>query len=293
MEKHTGKTVLITGCSTGIGWAAAEAFLDAGCVVFATARRAESLTGLEAKGCRVLPLDVTDELSMTAAVQAIAAQTGGVDVLVNNAGYGLNGPVEELEMQKVRHEFETNVFGLVRLCQLVLPEMRHRARGRIINVGSIGGSFTAPGAGAYHASKYAVEAFTDALRAETKPFGIDVVLIKPTGVRTLFFNKINATLPQTGPQSPYAFFKENFAKITERMASSSGYGLTTPESVARIILRAATSPRPRTRYIAGSSGHLYLAMRKALPDRSWDALMALQFPVLPPKGTKPVHPAHH
>lgn len=184
-------------------------------------------------------------------------------------------------MDDIRREFETNVFGLVRMAQLVLPGMRRKGAGRIVNVGSVGGSFTAPGAGAYHASKYAVEAFSDALRMETAPFGVCVALVKPTGVRTPFFDKINGTLPDTGPDSPYAFFKENFARITARMASGPGYGLVTAEQVARVILRAAEDRRPRARYIAGSSGRAYLAMRRLLSDRAWDAMMAAQFPVLP------------
>ena len=150
------KTVLITGASSGIGYATAQTLVRAGYTVYASARKPESLKALERLGCRSLPLDVTLERSRLEAVRQIEAECGAVDGLVNNAGYGLNGPVEELDLDALKLEFETNVFGLVRLSQLVLPGMRSKGWGRIVNVGSVGGSFTAPSAGAYHASKYAV-----------------------------------------------------------------------------------------------------------------------------------------
>ena len=162
------KTVLITGASSGIGYATAQVLARAGYTVYASARKVEALKSLEALGCRPLQLDATLERSRVDAVRQIEAEHGAVDILVNNAGYGLSGVVEELELEALRREFETNVFGLVRLSQLVLPAMRAKGWGRIVNVGSAGGSFTAPGVGAYHASKYAVEAFSDALRMERK-----------------------------------------------------------------------------------------------------------------------------
>ena len=183
------KTVLITGAASGIGRATAEAFAKRGYTTYATSRRLETLNALATAGCQILELDVTVEDSMQRAVQTILEHHGHIDVLVNNAGYGLNGPSEELEMHNLRHQFETNVFGLVRLTQLVLPGMRRAKSGRIINVGSVGGTFTAPGAGAYHASKWALESITDALRFEVQSFGIDTVLIQPTGVYTNFDKK--------------------------------------------------------------------------------------------------------
>ncbi len=196
------RVALITGASSGIGKAAAMAFVRAGFVTYATARRPETLAALEAAGCHALPLDVTDEASMVAAVRAVEDAHGAVDILVNNAGYGLNGPLEELPMDDVRRQFETNVFGLLRMSQLVLPGMRQHGGGRIINVGSMGGEFTTPGAGAYHASKYAVESLSDALRVEVRPFGVQVALVQPTGVHTAFGGKVVETLPQTGSDSP-------------------------------------------------------------------------------------------
>lgn len=284
METLDGKVALVTGASSGIGRATALALSAKGAVVYATARRPGSLAGLEAEGLRGLWLDVTEEGSMVEAVRRVEAEHGAVDVLVNNAGYGLNGPAEELGMDDVRREFETNVFGLLRMGQLVLPGMRGRGHGRIVNVGSVGGTFVAPGAGAYHASKYAVEAFSDALRMEVGTFGVDVVLVQPTGVHTPFAAKINATVPETGPESPYAAFKENMARATERMFSGGGYGIVEAEDVAAVIVRAAGARRPRARYKVGTSAYVYSWMRRLLTDRAWDALMARQFPMTRPAG---------
>ena len=182
----TPRTVLITGCSTGIGRACAQRLAGAGHTVYATARRLESVEDLKAAGCRTLALDVTDEASMTAAVQAIEAEAGAVGALVNNAGYSQSGAIETLSMDDLRRQFETNVFGLVRMTQLVLPGMRAAGFGRIVNMSSMGGNFVFPGGGAYHATKYAVEAISDALRFEVKGFGIGVTVIQPGAIRTEF-----------------------------------------------------------------------------------------------------------
>ena len=195
------KVVLITGCSSGIGQAAARRLNRAGHVVYASARRPETLAGLATEGCRTLPLDVTDEDSMVAAVGRVEQEQGRLDVLVNNAGYGLYGPVEQLEPAELRRQFETNVFGLVRLCQLVLPGMRARRSGRIVNVSSMGGRTTLPGGGAYHGSKYAVEAISDVLRLEVRRFGIDVVLIEPGVVRTPWSEQALQHQAAAGPSS--------------------------------------------------------------------------------------------
>src|SRR5262245_150429 len=186
MGNQASKSVLITGCSTGIGRATALRLTGAGLPVYATARRVESLEDLEKAGCRTLALDVTDEGSMRAAVEAVEKNEGAVGALVNNAGYGSEGPVEEVPMEEVRRQFETNVFGLARMCQLVLPGMRRQGHGRIVNLSSMGGRMTLPGGGFYHATKYAVEAISDALRFEVRGFGVDVVVIEPGAIKTEF-----------------------------------------------------------------------------------------------------------
>ena len=191
--------VLITGCSSGIGRAAAISLHDAGLTVYATARRVDSMAGLASRGIHTLALDVTDEASMTEAVTAVETAAGPVAVLVNNAGYGLYGPVEQLPMDEIRRQFETNFFGLVRLTQLVLPGMRSRGKGRILNVSSMGGRITLPGGAFYHASKYAVEALSDALRMEVAQFGIDVVLIEPGPVKTPWNDIAAASLSSAAP----------------------------------------------------------------------------------------------
>jgi NAD(P)-dependent dehydrogenase (short-subunit alcohol dehydrogenase family) len=283
------RVALVTGASSGIGRATALALHAAGFLVYASARCQNTLADLAQRGLRTVELDVSDEASMRQALQRVLNEAGTVSVLVNNAGYGLGGPLEELPLAQVRQQFETNVFGLLRLSQLVLPGMRAQGWGRIIQVGSVGGSFTAPGAGAYHASKYAVEALSDALRYEVQSFGVDVVLIKPTGVHSPFAGKINASLPQTGPDSPYLAFKINLERVTTQMFAGRAPGIIRPETVARTIVRAATAGRPRTRYLVGTSAHLYLGLRRLVSDRLWDRIMGLQFPMTARPPSRPVH----
>ena len=180
------KAVLITGCSSGIGHATALLLVRVGWTVYATARRLDTLSDLEAAGCKTLPLDVTDEASMSAAVNAVIAAEGAVGVLINNAGYSQSGAVESVPLDQVRRQFETNVFGLIRMCQLVLPGMRDQHWGRIVNLSSMGGRLTFPGGGLYHGSKYAVEAISDALRFEVQGFGVEVIVIEPGLIVTNF-----------------------------------------------------------------------------------------------------------
>src|SRR3954454_18709002 len=184
--ERRSEVVLITGCSTGIGRATAEHLASNGHTVYATARKLEAIRDLEAHGCRLLELDVMDEASMTAAVKAVEEAEGAVGVLVNNAGYSQSGAVESIPMDAVREQFETNVFGLVRMCQLVLPGMRRQRFGRIVNISSMGGRLVFPGGGFYHGTKFAVEAISDAMRFEVKGFGVDVILIEPGLIITDF-----------------------------------------------------------------------------------------------------------
>lgn len=271
------KVALITGASSGIGRATAEALVSAGFVTYATARRPDTLTSLANQGCHVLRLDVTDEESMVAAVRAIEAKHGAVDVLVNNAGYGPLGPLEELDRDELRHLFETNVFGLVRLSQLVLSGMRARSYGRIINISSMGGEFTTPLGGAYHASKYAVEAFSDALRFEVRPFGIDVVVVQPGPVKTRMADSAIKAL-RTEPDSPYAPMLKSFARVS-RESLEKGRGVILAEDVATVIVKAVQSRQPKTRYKVGTTAHMMPFLRHILPDRTWDALLVRMFSV--------------
>src|SRR5881409_669761 len=208
------KAVLITGCSTGIGRATAERLARAGYTVYATARRPESIADLEGAGCRTLALDVTDEASMVAAVRTVEEAEGAVGVLVNNAGYSQSGAVESVPMDAVRRQFETNVFGLVRMCQLVLPGMRAQRWGRIVNISSMGANLTFPGGGFYHATKASVEAISDALRFEVRGFGVDVIVIEPGLIVTNFGEVAADSLDDAQDEGPYSDFNRAVAKLT-------------------------------------------------------------------------------
>ena len=270
------KAVLITGCSTGIGRATAERLAGNGHTVYATARRTESIADLEAKGCKTLALDVCDEASMQAAVDQVVAAEGAVGALVNNAGYSQSGALETLDMADVRRQFETNVFGLLRMCQLALPGMREQGWGRIINISSMGANLVFPGGGAYHATKFAVNALSDALRFEVKGFGVDVVTIEP-GLITTEFGE-TAAGGVAGDGGPYAEFNAAVAKATDEIykkgpARHLGGG---PDAVAKAIEKAIEHPRARKRVTPSAS--LTIAQRKLMTDGMWDRLMKTQFP---------------
>ena len=271
------KAVLITGCSTGIGRATAEHLARSGHTVYATARRPESIDGLKALGCRTLALDVNDEGSMTAAVAAVEEAEGAVGALVNNAGYSQSGALETVPLDDVRRQFETNVFGLLRMCQLALPGMRRQGHGRIVNVSSMGGKLTFPGGGIYHATKHAVEALSDAMRFELRGFGVDVVVIEPGLIKTSFGDAAVASVP--ADDGPYAEFNKAVAAATagayEGPLSRLGGG---PEDVAKVIEKALTAGRPRTRYKVTASARMLMAQRSLLPDRAWDAVVSTSFP---------------
>ena len=233
---HPSKAVLVTGCSSGIGRATAIRLADKGWPVYATARRLESIADLEQHGCRLLQLDVTDEASMQAAVGAIEAESGAVGVLVNNAGYSQSGAIESVSMDDVRRQFETNVFGLVRLTQLVLPGMRAQGWGKVVNVSSMGANFTFPGGGFYHATKYALEAISDALRFEVRAFGIDVVVIQPGLIKTSFGDTALAAIDEaTEAAGPTDEFNASVATATQEVYERARW----PSSAAA----RTTSPR--------------------------------------------------
>ena len=278
--------ILITGSSSGIGRSSALALHGAGRTVYATARRLESIKDLADQGIRTLALDVTDEESMTTAVEAIEAESGPVGVLINNAGYGLYGAVEQVPMADIRRQFETNFFGLVRLTQLVLPGMRKARQGRILNVSSMGGRVTLPGGAFYHASKYAVEAFSDALRMEVAQFGIDVVLIEPGPVKTpwndVAAGSMDGSAPADGSQGaaedPYAAYKKAVAgSFTTVQDGPLGRLASSADDIAEVIVKAVTAGTPRTRYLINAVAKSMLATRRLLPTRASDAVLARQY----------------
>jgi NADP-dependent 3-hydroxy acid dehydrogenase YdfG len=276
---EVSKAVLITGCSSGIGRATAEHLAGVGWKVYATARRVESIEDLADRGCVTLALDVTDESSMRTAVDAVEQAEGAVGVLINNAGYSQSGAVETLSLDDVRRQFETNVFGLVRMCQLALPGMREQEWGKVVNISSMGGRLTFPGGGAYHATKHAVEAFSDALRFEVSGFGVDVILIEPGLITTKFGEVGAASVGESRGDGPYAEFNDAVAQGTAEVYEG---GLAKlggpPEVVAKRIEKAIGARRPKTRYVVTPSARLALGQRALMTDRLWDRAMRVQFP---------------
>jgi NAD(P)-dependent dehydrogenase (short-subunit alcohol dehydrogenase family) len=280
MATSSSKAALITGCSTGIGRATAEHLAGRGWTVYASARRPETIQDLAGAGCRLLPLDVCDEASMRAAVDAVERAEGAVGVLINNAGYGQEGAFECTPMAEVRRQFETNVFGLVRLSQLCLPGMRRQRWGKIVNLSSMGGKLTFPGGAFYHATKHAVEALSDALRYEVQPFGIDVIVVEPGPIRTRFGDTAIGSIGARGESADaYAEFNQMVAtKIREAYEGPMGRLAAGPEAVARVIERAITAQRPATRYTVTAAARMLMGLRRWLPDRAFDAVLRTQFP---------------
>lgn len=267
----TTKVILVTGASSGIGFDTARTLARRGHRVYAAARRLELMDPLKADGVQTLKMDVTDDASMQAGVDAVIQAEGRIDVLVNNAGYGYFGSVENVTMEEARRQLEVNVFGLARLCQLVLPVMRKQGAGRIINTSSIAGKIVLPFGGWYNVSKFSVEALSDALRMEVKPFGIDVVLIEPGGIKTDWGLIAAHHLKESTAGTPYETDGSRFADIMHFGYSSKL--LSSPHIITRVIFRAIDSRRPRARYRTGRASHLLVFLHNLLPTRCWDTVM--------------------
>ena len=288
MESVTevSRAVLVTGCSSGIGRAVARTLARSGWTVYASARRPESLGDLAEEGCRPLALDVTDEEARAAAVAAVVDAEGAIGVLINNAGYSQSGAVERVGLDDARRQFETNVLGPARLIQLVLPGMRAQGWGKVVNISSMGGRLTFPGGGYYHASKYALEALSDALRFEVAGFGVDVVLVEPGFIRTGFSDAAATTIVGPAPTDPGASGDDPYAAFTAGVLASTRdvyrRGLLAklagdPGDVADVVLHTLTTARPKARYPVTASARILHGLRTVLSDRAWDSLMARQF----------------
>lgn len=265
------KVVLVTGASSGIGFDAAQALAARGHKVYAAARRVEKMEPLKAKGIEVLRMDVTDEASMAEGVESILKNEGRIDVLVNNAGYGFFGAIETVTMEEARRQLEVNVFGLARLCQLVLPTMRKQGGGRIVNTSSIAGRSVFYFGGWYHVSKYSVEALSDAMRMELKPFGIDVVMIEPGAIKTDWGIIAARHLAESTKDTAYEPTAAPWAKTMDWAYRSNL--ISGPSVITRAILRAVDSRRPRARYRKGRLSGTVIFLHWLLPARWWDALM--------------------
>lgn len=267
------KVILITGASSGIGYDAALSLAKQGHKVYAAARRMELMEPLKEHGIVPLRLDVTDERSMQECVNAVLAAEGRIDVLVNNAGYGYFGAIENVTMEEARRQMEVNVFGLARMCQLVLPVMRQQGGGRIVNTASIAGKMVLLYGGWYHVSKFSVEAFSDALRMEVKPFGIDVSIIEPGGIKTDWGIIAARHLRESSVGTPYESSANAEADLLHK--AYSGPWLSSPHVITKAISRAVNSCRPRTRYRTGRFAHLGVFLHWLLPSRWWDAMIRM------------------
>lgn len=269
MAANTASVALVTGASSGIGEAAAKRLLEAGHVVYAGARRLDRMASLAARGAILLPLDLTDDASIVAAVERIRAERGRLDVLLNNAGYGSYGAVEDVPIAEGRRQFEVNVFGLARLVQLVTPMMRAQRAGTILNISSMGGKIWEPLGAWYHATKFAVEGFSDCLRMELAPFGIDVVVIEPGAINTEWGGIALETLAHTSGGTAYA------AQAEEKRAlflSSVTTG-SDPDVVAQAVLAAVSARQPKTRYAVGAFAKPMIFAVTFLPNRAFDWIM--------------------
>ena len=262
------KTALVTGASSGIGKAVARALQTAGYTVYAAARRTDKMADLQAEGIKPVALDLTDDASITACVNTILAAEHRLDVLVNNAGYGSYGAIEDVPLAEGRRQFEVNLFGMARLIQLVAPAMRQNHSGKIVNISSMGGKIWTKFGGWYHATKYAVEGLSDCLRMELKPFGIDVIVVEPGGIKTDWGIIAAENLKKTSAKGAYAAQAEKAA--AGMIKNYSGTMLSKPERIAKTVRRAVTARRPRTRYLVGFGAKPMVWAHRILGDRAFD-----------------------
>ena len=269
------RVALVTGGSSGIGECAVLELLDAGFTVYTCARRVERMHSLAEAGAHVFAMDVTDDESMVAGVRRIIEEQGRIDVLVNNAGYGSYGAVEDVPLEEARRQFDVNVFGLARLTQLVTPHMRKQGSGRIINISSIGGKFYEPFGAWYHATKFAVEGFSDSLRLELKPFGVDVVLIEPGPIITEWNEIARDSLLERSGDTDYGRYARRAHKVLTEFDKPGR--ASTPEAVARKIRKAATTRRPAARYPVGRGARIITSSRDHLPDRAFDQVISRMY----------------
>lgn len=267
------EVVLITGCSTGIGRDLAQTLSRAGYTVVATARKPETMQGLDA--ALKLALDVTSPASIQAAVEQTVQRLGRIDVLVNNAGYAVRGAVEEVPVEQAQQMFDVNVFGVMRMIQAVAPHMRRQKAGRIINISSVVGKLVTPANGTYSATKFALEALSDALRMELSPFGVQVVVVEPGSIKTQF----HATVEEQGravftnPDSPYRPLYEQYEKVTTDMRQKEAG----PQAVSQVVLKTMRAERPKARYLAGFPFPGGLVIR--LADVVWEPVVRQMFKI--------------
>ena len=267
------KVVLITGASAGIGKETAKLLAENGFVVYGAARRVEKMEDLKSAGVRVIEMDVTVENSMAKGVQEILNTEKRIDILINNAGYGSYGALEDVPLSEARYQFEVNIFGLARLCQLVIPTMRAQHSGKIINISSIGGSFGEPHGCWYHATKFAVEGLSDSLRMELKQFGINVVIIKPGAIITEWNSIARENMMKVSGNTVYKDLVQKHVKMFEKADDKIG---SLPIVIAKVILKATVATNPKPRYAAGAGAKVILFLKSILSDRMFDRIVLSQ-----------------
>ncbi|QEN86096.1 oxidoreductase [Labrys sp. KNU-23] len=267
------KVAVVTGASSGIGESTALKLKDLGYTVYGVARRVDRMQHLVMSGIQILSMDVTDDVSMQTGIEKIIAGAGRIDVLVNNAGYGSYGAVEDVPMEEARAQFDVNVFGAVRLIQLILPHMREQRSGTIVNITSMGGKIHTPLGAWYHGTKFALEAISDCLRMEVQPFGIDVVVIEPGGIKTEWAGIAARKLRKTSGASPYA--AQANAMAESMVGEASVKRQSPPQIIADTIAKAVTSSMPKTRYATGFGAKPMIFMRGILSDRAFDGMMRM------------------
>jgi NAD(P)-dependent dehydrogenase (short-subunit alcohol dehydrogenase family) len=265
------QVVLITGASSGMGKETAKRLLKEGYTVYTAARRVERMDDLKELGAIPIKMDITKEEDVVAAVEQIEQRHGGVDILINNAGYGSYGAIEDVPVDEARRQFEVNIFGLARLTQLVLPGMRRNRYGKIVNISSMGGKIYTPFGGWYHATKHALEGFSDCLRWETAPFGIDVIIIEPGGIAAPWGVIAGENLKRTSGNGAYAAAANQAADGMTEMYTSDR--LSPPSLIAETILKAVTARRPKTRYAVGFGARPSIFLRGLLSDRMFDRVV--------------------
>ena len=275
MDNVNGKVVLITGASSGMGLETAKLLAQQGDKVYAGARRVERMESLKPLGIIPVQMDVTKPENSQQVVDQIIANEGRIDVLINNAGYGLYGPEEDVSLDDARYQFEVNLFGLAHLTQLVLPHMRQQKSGRIINTSSMGGKIYTPLGAWYHATKHALEGWSDCLRLETKPFNIQVVVIEPGGVKTEFGDVTGKQLQKYYDNSAYQIQMDPFLKMME--SSNVMDNATEPIVLARVFVEAVNAKKPKRRYVKGAMAKPLMFIRRWLGDGVYDFMISRAF----------------
>lgn len=270
--KRTKKVILITGASAGMGKEFAKGLLKDGHIVYGAARRLDKMKDIQALGAKIIEMDVTSEESMVKGIDAIQKSEGRIDILINSAGFGSFGAIEEVNMADARYQLEVNVFGAARLMQLVVPGMRIQKYGRIINISSVGGKLAMPMAGWYHASKYAIEALSDSLRNEVKQFGIDIVVIEPGAVKSEWGDIAMDHLQGVSGKGVYGKLVTSLIKMNNDMEKK----LSEPSVIGKLVQSAITAKKPKTRYVGGYMAKPFMFMRWLLSDRMFDSAIQSQ-----------------